>query len=443
VSSKIGKLGPVRSPAPFRGSQTFYVALVGFIYLLLIGSKGTQNTFYFEDWIEGFVKGDFFSLYHVVPHQGILEADNLTVPYPPFSLYVLGLVAKILILAGGEFPSVFLVASNLTSVIFTFLTALLLGFWGKDKALSKPIIYLLTPAVFLTSPILGYQDTIMSFFILAALLLAEKEKYLLAGIAASLAVFSKQLAVMPMFGLSLLIIFSTNWRTVMRALVGFLSASAAILLPFLMTGTLIAYFQAQALASVHTMMSAKNPNFPWLISMISRINSQGFFNVKSYSSLPYHIDDQIWRQRIYLLFAILTIQIIILYLIYWSRRIGRKNVGALYVSAVSISAYNLFSFGVHENHVFMLIPVLFSITWTQMSKKIYLVVSTAFGLNLLATGGFGLSVPNFPLLAALNGPAYSALGLACLTAYLWAFVEILRINPRRIEKMGTGSRLDW
>ncbi len=432
MSSKIVKLGAVRSPAHFRGSQTLYVVLVGFIYILLIGSKGTQNTFYFEDWIEGFIKGDFYSLYHVVPHQGILETDNLTVPYPPLSLYVLGLVAKILILFGGEFPSVFLVASNLTSVIFTFLTALLLGFWGKDKAISKPIIYLLTPAVFLISPILGYQDTIMSFFILAALLLAEKERYLLAGIAASLAVFSKQLAVMPMFGLGLLILFSTNWQTVMKALVGFFSASVAILSPFLITGTVIAYFQAQALASVHTMMSAQNPNFPWLLSLIMRIKSQGILNSDSYSALPYHIDNQIWRQRVYLLFGALTIMIIMLYLLYWSRKIGRSSIAPLYVGAVAISAYNLFSFGVHENHVFMLIPILFALTNSQVGKRVYFAASTALGLNLFATGGLGLSVPNFTSLAGTNGLAYSAIGSLCLAGYFWTFYELMRTNPYKI-----------
>ena len=414
-----------------RGSQTLYVVIVGIIYVLFVGSKGTQNTHYFEDWIEGFIKGDFYSLYHVIPYRGILETDNLTVPYPPFSLYILGLVAKILIIFGGEFPNVFLVASNLTSVIFTLLTALLLGIRGKDRGIYKPIFYLLTPAVFLISPILGYQDTIMSFFILASLLLAEKERYLLAGIAASLAVFSKQLAVMPMFGLGLLVVLSTNWRSVVRALFGFFSASVAVLLPFLMTGTLIAYFQAQALASVHTMMSAQNPNLPWLLSLISRIQTHGILNSESYSALPYHIDNQIWRQRIYLFFGALTVFIIIFYLLYWSQKIGRKNIAPLYVGAVAIATYNLFSFGVHENHVFMLIPILFAVTVTKIAKRIYLIVSAALALNLLATGGLGMSIAKFPLLTSINGLAYSGLGALCLFAYSWAFCKMFRINPAK------------
>ena len=422
------------------GHQPRYIAAIGFIYLLFVGSKGTQNTIYFEEWIKGFVQGNFFSLYHVIPHQGVLETDSLTVPYPPFSLYILGIVAKILIFFGGEFSSVFLIASNLTSIIFTLLTALLLAFWGRDRGHMAAVLYLLTPAVFLISPILGYQDTIMSFFILAALIAAEKKKYLIVGIAASLAVFTKQLAVMPMFGLGILILFTTPWRSITKAIFGFSVSTLAILAPFITTGTLVAYFQAQGLASVHTMMSAQNPNFPWLISVISRINSFGIFNEKSYSALPYQIDNQMWRQRIYLLFAALTIAVILIYFAHWSNKIGRKNVCPLYMGAIAISAYNLFGFGVHENHVFMSIPVLFALANSRINKKIYVAASMALGLNLLATGGLGRSFSNFPLLAIENSFAYSSVGALCLAAYGWAFYELFRSNPAGIPQTQLTSK---
>jgi Gpi18-like mannosyltransferase len=322
-----------------------------------------------------------------------------------------------------------LIASNLTAVIFTLLTASLLFQWGKDKGNLAPIYYLLTPAVFLISPILGYQDSIMSFFILGALLATEKEKYFLAGIAASLAVFSKQLAVMPMFGLGLLLLLNIQWRVITKALLGFVITSVLILSPFIATGTLMAYFHAQALASVHTMMSAQNPNFPWLISLVVRVSSYGIFKAESYSSVPYQIEDQHLRQVIYLAFALLTIAIIGTYLIYWSRKIGTTKISALYVGAISITAYNLFSFGVHENHVYMLLPLLFALINNQKSKKIYLAASSALGLNLLSTGGLGLSFSSFPILAGVNGFVYSMAGGLCLVAYTWTFYELLHQSP--------------
>jgi len=405
--------------------------IVGSIYLLFIFSQGTQNTRYFQEWIAGFVHGDFFSLYHVVPNHGALQADNLTVPYPPFSLYLLGIVAKILIFFGGEFHSVFLIASNLTSVLFTLATALLLYYWGQKRAILSPTWYLLTPAVFLISPILGYQDSIMSFFILGALLAAEADKYFLAGACASLAIFSKQLAVMPMFGLGLLLLLTIQWRVIIKTVVGFVVTTLVILSPFIATGTLAAYFHAQALASVHTMMSAQNPNFPWLISLFSRITTHGLFSEESYSSLPYQIENQAPRQKIYLSFALLTISIIITYLLFWSRKIGIKQISPLYMGAVSISAYNLFSFGVHENHVFMLIPILFALANNEPNKRIYLAASTALGINLLSTGGLGQTFTFFPILTAVSGFAYSVVSSTCLGCYIWAFWKLARSNPKK------------
>ena len=404
---------------------------VGSTYLLFIFSQGTQNTRYFQEWIAGFVHGDFFSLYHVVPNQGAMQTDNLTVPYPPFSLYLLGIVAKILIFFGGEFHSVFLMASNLTSVLFTLATVLLLYYWVQKRAILSPVWYLLTPAVFLISPILGYQDSIMSFFILGALLAAETNKYSLAGTCASLAIFSKQLAVMPMFGLGLLIFLTIQWRIIMRTVVGFVVTTLVILSPFIATGTLVAYFHAQALASVHTMMSAQNPNFPWLISLFSRITTHGLFSPDSYSSLPYQIENQALRQKIYLSFALLTISIIVTYLFIWSRRIGLKNISPLHTGAISISAYNLFSFGVHENHVFMMIPILFALANNEPNRRIYLAASTALGINLLSTGGLGQTFTFFPILTAVSGFAYSVVSATCLGCYIWAFWKLARSNPKK------------
>lgn len=409
------------------------LVMVSSIYLIFIFSRGTQNTKYFEEWISGLVHGNFFSLYHVVPNQGVMQTDNLTVPYPPFSLYLLGIVAKILIFFCGEFHNVYLITSNLTSVLFTLATVVLLATWGKIRGNLSPRIYLLTPTVFLLSPILGYQDSIMSFFILFSLIMAEKNKFFTAGSFASFAVFSKQLAVMPMFGLGLLILLSLQHRNIIKFLSSFTLTTFFILLPFITTGTLPAYFHSQALASVHTMLSAKDPNFPWLFSLVIRIKEKGLFNPESFSANPYQLFNQPLRQAVYLSFGFLTVTLICCYILFWSNKIGIKSISPLFCGAISISTYNLFSCGVHENHVFMLIPVLFAISHSRRSKQIYFVVSVSLGLNLLATGGLGFSFAWFPILAATNGVGYSAIGLICLAGYSWAFLEVLRTEPLKVQ----------
>ena len=404
--------------------------LIPLLYILCIFSKGTHNTDDFTNWISGFIDGNFFSLYHVIPHKGILPSDSLMVPYPPFSLYILGIVGKILTLALGNSHTVLLVASNLTSVIFTFLTAALVSSFTKSGEARPAIYYVLNPAVFLVSPVLGYQDSIMSFFILASLILAEKKNYLSAGLCASLAVFAKQLAVMPMFGAAVLIILTFNWRIILRVFSGFLLGSIAVLSPFLVTGTISAYFRAQGLASVHTMMSAQNPNFPWLLSLIVRFFKFGLIDSKTYSALPYRIENDGTRQFLYIFFGALSILVVLFWLLHWIKELGIGNISFFYVGAISISAYNLFSFGVHENHFFMAIPILFVLARSPNSRKIYLWASGALFLNLLATGGLGRSITFIEPLTQASGILYALTSALCFSMYVLAMWNLARQNPK-------------
>ena len=59
----------------------------------------------------------------------------------------------------------------------------------------------------------------------------------------------------------LLLILSFGWMEITIT-------STAILSPFIATGTLDQFLKAQGLASVHTMLSANNPNFPWLFGFL-------------------------------------------------------------------------------------------------------------------------------------------------------------------------------
>ena len=402
---------------------------VPIIYLLCIFSKGTHNTDDFVNWISGFIHGNFFTLYHVIPHQGVLPSESLMVPYPPFSLYLLGISGKVLTLLFGDTQTVILVASNLTSVLFTFLTAAVLHYWGRSKKGFPTKLYLLTPAVFLLSPILGYQDSIMSFFILIALISAEREKYFLAGLLAACAVFAKQLAVMPIFGLALLIVFLMNWRALYRSALGFLLGFLAILSPFIFTGTVVAYFQAQGLASVHTMMSAQNPNIPWLFSLIVRLKEYGFSDSRSYSALPLRITDDHLRQFLYLSFGVVTVAVILAWLSFWARRVGIEKISALHIGAIAISSYNLLSFGVHENHFFMALPILFALATFEQNRRIYFLASASLALNLFATGGLGRSINLVTPLTQTSGLLYALVSATSLGLYIWAMRDLMRVTP--------------
>jgi hypothetical protein len=269
----------------------------------------------------------------------------------------------------------------------------------------------------------------MAFFILASLALADRKSYFLCGLVASMAVFSKQLAVMPTFALALLVLLTLQWRLISRFASGFIFGFLTILSPFILTGTLPAYFKAQGLASVHTMMSAQNPNVPWLIGLIARISKFGFLDGRTYSAVPIRIEEDALRQFLYLGFGVITVLVIVAWFFYWTCLNKTKDISALSAGVFAIVTYNLFNFGVHENHVFMVLPALFALTSNPRMRKAYFLTSTALALNLLATGGLGRSIDTFPLLTQSSGELYTFLSAVCMVLYLIAFIDLALTRP--------------
>jgi hypothetical protein len=281
-------------------------------------------------------------------------------------------------------------------------------------------------------------DTIARFVfgVLAAFVAAEKKSWAISASMASMAILTKQLAVMPIFGLGIIILLTLQWRIILRFTITFFVVSATILSPFILTGTLPAYFRAQGLASVHTMMSAQNPNVPWLIAQISRIIDHGIFNTDSYSTLPLRIMNDTLRQLLYLSFGAFSALFILAWFYYWFRKRQVNQISPLFAGAIAVSSYNLFSFGVHENHAFMLMPILFALVGNGAKRRIYVLATTALAINLVATSGLGRSVTSIPIVVYESGFLYTLISIICLVLYSLALWELWRIKPILRPKSG-------
>jgi Gpi18-like mannosyltransferase len=245
------------------------------VYIIQIRSFGTHNMSYYILWARSIVEGGLIEIYHANPASLIKSEESLTVPYTPLSQYLIAGVSWLFLRVLNDSDGTYIISVNVTCVLFTFLTALLYYKNQKIAPVRSPIIYLVTPAVLLSSPILGYEDSIMAFFIVAALIFFKREKFLLAGVLSGCAIFSKQLAIMPIVAIFLLLLLTKRYTPLMRAAAGAIFSSALILAPFIISGNLIYYFKAQGLASVHTMASAQGANFPWLGSLIYRVATLG------------------------------------------------------------------------------------------------------------------------------------------------------------------------
>lgn len=420
----------IKSFSLTQGIEKIIVLFLAVFYLRNIFSKGTHNSDYYVRWIEQFIKGEFFSLYHVKIGHDAADFEGLTVPYPPFSLYVLGLVVKIISPISALENQKYLVASNLTSIIFVFLTYYLLLKWRDKRNIKSPVIFLLTPSIILISPILGYQDPMVGFFTLAAFISIENKKMGWAGSLCAMAILSKQLALIPTFGLSIFVILVFDRAKVTKFFLAMTFMGAVILSPFIATGTLDQYVKAQGLASAHTMLSANNPNFPWLFGAILKrvFPDVIFFGNNSQTTIL--IGESHLRKFFYLLTAVLFIISIFIWLILQIRSKLLLHTPSFVIGAICVSSYNLFCLGVHENHVYLLLPLLFALTSKSIYSKAYAAVSVGLAINLVVTRGpnianWNLIDWNLPL-----GLIQVFLSLLVLVLYSYAHLEMYRRKPR-------------
>ena len=415
--------------------KSFTLALIVIAYIAQLASEGTHNMSYYVLWTRSIAEGRLLEIYHSTPESVIQNSDSLTVPYTPLSQYLTSGMSWVILKFLPDERSSFVISVNLTCVLFTFLTAFMF-FLGRNKlGIKSPLLFLVTPAVILISPILGYQDSIMSFFLVATLISLKNEKYIIGGFLAGCAVLSKQLTLMPIVAIFLILLFSKKLMPLARFLSGATISSILILSPFILSGNILLYFKAQGLTSVHTMLSAQAANFPWLGSLLYRISEFGFIDGLVEGGNSLRISNDEFRQFSYLGSGILTVSLFFIWVIYWRRRVGVQNFDPVYAAAIMIFSYHLFNFGVHENHIYMLIPTLFLISNCATVWKSYKLASAALTISLLSAYGFGAESRFFEGLPATHPALFtSALGVS-LVLYLLAFKQIFFTDPRQIQNL--------
>lgn len=412
-----------------RGTEKIIAFFAAAFYLQNIFSQGTHNSDYYVSWIEQFTNGGLFTLYHVNLDEGEAGFEGLTVPYPPFSLYILGLVTKIISPFSALGSQKYLVASNLTSMIFIFLTFFLLLWWREKSNIKSPVIFLVTPSIILISPILGYQDPMVGFFILAAFISIENRKTGLAGCLCSMAIFSKQLALIPIFGLLIFVVIILDKVKIRKFFLGITITSTLILSPFISTGTLDQYLRAQGLASVHTMLSANNPNLPWLFGIILKRVLPDLILFSNNSQTTILVGESNLRKFLYLLTAVLFIATIFVWVVIQIRRKFLQHAPSFVIGAICVSSYNLFCLGVHENHVYMLLPLLFALSSKATFTKAYAAVSLGLAINLVMTRGPNIAGGSIVHEKFLPISVQVILSLIVLSLYSYAHIKIYKWQP--------------
>jgi len=399
-------------------------------YVLGSFSKGTPNLPIYEGWANDISKGLLLELYHIKDGQSVSTTiGELIVPYPPITLLSFWIFAQLSkVFAMGGFASWGFIV-NLSAVTATFFTAAVLSKSAKVFGSRTYLYFLASPAVFLLSPILGYQDALLTLFLVLGLHCLTRDRYALAGVFFGLALMSKQLSLMPIAAVIFVFLLQQKFLALTKICSSLLTTILIVLSPFIVKGNLFAYLESQALASVHTMLAAQTANFPYVITLTHRSIQEGFWEGLFLGGNGLRILDDQLRQLAYFGFAGVAGIVFLAWVVYFRSRFGLRSMNYWHVTSMMIFTYYLFCAGVHENHIFMALPLLLCLPASRAVKKIFLAFSIALFLHLLISWGIGASFPDVSNYLSNSGSANTVGTLVAFLLYLYAFVQLWKLPP--------------
>jgi len=311
--------------------------------------------------------------------NGLASAyETTSIDYPPLFLYVLYGVGKLYLALAGTAaePGIVPDSAMLTLLVKTphLIADLLLGWllyrlvgrnglWGATRSGSgwgrlAAVLYLWNPAVLFGSAYWGQPDGIHSLMAIAALSLLVQERMVASGAALSAASLMKPLAAPLVPLMALTAVVRKRWHGALGAGLGGLTAAVAAFLPFILTGRIEGVLR-KVLLDVEAMpfTSANGHNLWWILGAWRDANAPvlGPLSPK--------------------LLGLLLFGTVYLFLLLrsgtWlpSRRLSPADYGArMFVLAAAVTVTFFFlSTHMHENHLFMALPLLIAVAGRSRS----------------------------------------------------------------------------
>ncbi len=328
--------------------------------LFLLGAAGYEvDVNQYKEWALG---GGLMGL------PGIYE--NTSADYPPASLGVFWLVGKAFVLSQPPFApgeiSVEVVPTwsiRLPHLVFDLLLGFLLyrvvafgGLWGTRRqgpgwGRLAALVYWWNPAVLFGSAWWGQFDSMHAFLAVAAIAALGGDRWILSAAALSAAGLSKPLAA-PL--VPILVVAAALRRglpgVAMAGVSGFLVA-VVLFAPFWLTGRGVAALQ-RVLVDVDIMpfTSLNAHNLWWWVGAWQPANAPGFGG----------LTPRDWGVGIFLLVA----GFLLVRSRGWLRQApeAEYRAGLFVLAAALISAFFFFSTHMHENHLFLAVPLLVAVS---------------------------------------------------------------------------------
>lgn len=405
-----------------------------------LGLPGTEDLQVWKTWSYGATQ-DLTSMYGVggsPPERALVwwGEQHTTVDYPPGALYALSVAGHVyrLIDPGYTDSPVLTVTIKLAILLADVLVCFLVWRLARDLAGPAPAIvaalsYWLNPAIILDGAILGYLDPWLAAPVMAALVWANRGAGARSGAALAAGVLIKVQALLaaPFVALLLACRASRPFRTCSAAGLGFAGLTCAALLPFAVRGALPNVQQGVASLLRHDMLSGTAANFWWLVTWLLRA-SYAVQDLGSWAAWTMRVRILGVRRFIELGYpnprpiasaVVLAIFGWAVYRAYTAVRRGSSPSLVLVAAAFAMHAYFVLAVQVHENHLFLAIPVAVTAAAIEPGHRgPALWMSAILALNLWLFYGLGRGWPG-PSRAVTVIDATVWLSAINVAAFLW------------------------
>ncbi len=381
--------------------------------LIALPLEGTEDVLVWKTWSYGALHQGVTTLYGVggePPIRGLVHwgSRSTTVDYPPFALYELAATGRIYQVFSPSFQNTrwLNVAIKLPGLLAELLLTWIV-YWlatrryGSDQGRWAATAYWANPASILGGAVLGYLDPLMALPAVGGLAAAALGAPLVAGALIAIACLTKAQAIflVPVAALASWNAAASGrvWRSAVAA-AGVALVSLAVLLPYLAIGAGRNVVQGVSSLLRHDMLSADAANVWWVFTSFMRAS--------------YAVRDMgVWAAWT-MPMKILGISTIV--------RLGYPNPRAMASAAVAVAAgwalwrgrrthdlsllcalgafvvhaYFVLGIAVHENHLYLAIPLLaLAASARPRLRPIHVALSLVVALNLFLFFGLGRGIP--------------------------------------------------
>ncbi len=339
------------------------------------------------------------------------------VDYPPGSVLVLWAAGKLYALFDPALPNrrAFNAAINLAPLLGSVALALLLrrsaaGPVGETRALA----FWLNPAMLLSAPVLGYQDTVLGVFaLLATLALIDRRHAWAVGFVVA-AGLTKPQAALLLPTLFVVLAMEAAPRVWVRAALAGTLAAGLVLAPWWLGGHLLSALDGCRRPLTQTTLAPLGLNLWWIAGWLADASRHGaltlarIWQVDEFSNAAF--DPRPWAGILLFLSMLANMALL-------ARGLKHSRQLLIPLSIVlQVHVYALFGLRVHENHtllVLMILPLLLG-AWSPATRALGWTSAFAF-LSLFFAAGLGRRVTRLAQILALR--SWTGIDASVLVAF--------------------------